>query len=87
MNNYLRIFNYLKPHWKRGLQSIGCTLVLAALAAVPALLAKYVVDDLFISKDITMLTLLPGAIILTYALKGISPTDRVISCFGWASVW
>jgi subfamily B ATP-binding cassette protein MsbA len=71
MNNYLRIFNYLKPHWKRGLQSIGCTLVLAALAAVPALLAKYVVDDLFISKDITMLTLLPGAIILTYALKGI----------------
>ena len=71
MNSYLRILNYLKPLWKRGVQSLGCTLVLAALATVPALLAKYVVDDLFISKDIKMLTLLPGAILLTYVLKGI----------------
>lgn len=71
MNSYLRLLHYVKPYWRRAALSVVCMVVLGGVSAVPAYIIKYVVDDLFISKDVWMLTLLPLVIVLTYVVKGV----------------
>ncbi|MBI1724687.1 MAG: ABC transporter ATP-binding protein [Candidatus Tectomicrobia bacterium] len=71
MNSYLRLLHYVKPYWRRAALSVICMVVLGGVSAVPAYIVKYVVDDLFISKDVWMLTLLPLVIVLTYVVKGV----------------
>lgn len=71
MTSYLRILGYIKPYWRRAVLSVICMIVLGAVTAVPAFLVKYLIDDLFISKDVWMLTFLPVVIVATYAIKGV----------------
>lgn len=71
MKKYLRILCYLKPYWRRCVQAAICMIVLGAVTAVPPYLAKNVIDDVFIAKDLWMLNLVVAAILLTYVIKGV----------------
>jgi subfamily B ATP-binding cassette protein MsbA len=67
---YRRILAYAKPYV--GLIALGMILasVVSALDGALAWLVKPVLDDIFVAKDMTMLKLLPMAIILIYLVKG-----------------
>ncbi|MFQ5692677.1 MAG: ABC transporter transmembrane domain-containing protein, partial [Nitrospinota bacterium] len=71
MQLYLRLLGYLKPYWRRFALAVVCTAALGGLAVVPPYIAKNVVDDLLISRDMWMLKVLPLVILLTYAVKGL----------------
>ena len=72
MNDLLHQFlPYFKDYRRQLLFAvIGMGLVAATSAGI-AYLIKPVLDEIFIAKDQTMLTLLPLAIIIVYVLKGI----------------
>jgi subfamily B ATP-binding cassette protein MsbA len=67
---YKRILAYTKPYL--GLIALGMILafVVSAMNGVSAWLVKPVLDDIFLEKKMTMLKLLPVAIILIYIVKG-----------------
>ncbi len=71
MKKYIRILRYLKPYWRRSTQAITSKLVLCVITAVPPYLAKNVIDDVFLAKDLWMLNLIALVILLTYIIKGI----------------
>ena len=67
---YKRILGYSKPYL--GLIALGMILasVFSAMNGASAWLVQPVLDDIFRKKNMTMLKLLPLAIILVYLLKG-----------------
>ncbi|MDY6863834.1 MAG: ABC transporter ATP-binding protein [Thermodesulfobacteriota bacterium] len=67
-----RIKNYIKPHWKRLSISLILTVLVAASTAAVAWLVKPVMDDIFLKKDVTLLTVFPLIIIAIYIVKGIA---------------
>ncbi|MED5580160.1 MAG: ABC transporter transmembrane domain-containing protein [Nitrospinota bacterium] len=64
------LFFYLKSYKVRFGVAVLCTLVVATLNAFPALLVKYAVDDVLISKNMQMAIFLSVALISIYLLKG-----------------
>ncbi len=71
MSLYRRLLDLAKPYWiKLGLAMI-CMLFVSLLTAAQAFLVKPALDDVFLKKDMRMLSLLPIAIILLFFLKGI----------------
>ncbi len=67
---YRRIFALVKPQWLRLLWAMFCMIMVAVLTAGTAYLVKPVLDEIFVKKDVTMLKLLPLAIIIIYVLRG-----------------
>ena len=67
---YKRILTYTKPYF--GLIALGMILafLVSVMNGVSAWLVKPVLDDIFLEKKMTMLKLLPVAIILIYTVKG-----------------
>lgn len=67
---FKRILVYTKPHFR--LIALGMILaaVISAMNGATAWLVKPVLDDIFLAKDMTMLKLLPFAIILIYFIRG-----------------
>ncbi len=67
---FKRILVYTKPHFR--LLALGMILagVISATNGATAWLVKPVLDDIFLAKDVTMLKLLPLAIILIYLIRG-----------------
>ncbi len=71
MNLYLRLLQYVKPYWTRLAGAMVCMLFVSAASAASAFLVKPVLDDVFFKKDLTMLKLIPLAIIGVFVLKGL----------------
>ena len=67
---YKRILGYSRPYF--GLIALGIILasVISAMNGAIAWLVKPVLDDIFLAKDMTMLKLLPLAVVLVYLVKG-----------------
>ena len=67
---YKRILGYSRPYF--GLIALGIILasVISAMNGAIAWLVKPVLDDIFLAKDMTMLKLLPLAVVLIYLIKG-----------------
>ncbi|MBW1852378.1 MAG: ABC transporter ATP-binding protein [Deltaproteobacteria bacterium] len=67
---FIRVLRYVKPYF--GLIAIGMVLaaVISAMNGGIAWLVKPVLDDIFLAKDMTMLKLLPIAVIFIYFVKG-----------------
>ncbi|UCF83151.1 MAG: ABC transporter ATP-binding protein [Desulfobacteraceae bacterium] len=67
---YKRILGYSKPYI--GLIALGMILasVFSAMNGASAWLVQPVLDDIFLKKNMTMLKLLPLAVILVYLVKG-----------------
>ncbi|MDH7500488.1 MAG: ABC transporter transmembrane domain-containing protein, partial [candidate division NC10 bacterium] len=71
MKIYRRLLQYVKPYQARLFLAGFCMVLVAATTGASALLTKNVVDDIFTRHDMTMLRLLPLAVLLLYFLKGV----------------
>ncbi|MCG2776157.1 MAG: ABC transporter permease, partial [Desulfobacterales bacterium] len=69
---YKRILGYSRPYF--GLIALGIILasVISAMNGATAWLVKPVLDDIFLAKNMTMLKLLPLAVVLVYLIKGLA---------------
>ncbi len=71
MNVYKRILDLVRPYWHRLIFAMFCMLIVALATAGSAYLVKPVLDKIFLEKNLRMLKLLPLAILIIYAIKGI----------------
>jgi ATP-binding cassette, subfamily B, bacterial MsbA len=67
---YVRILKFVRPYWSRLLVAMVCMGAVSAITAAFALLTKNVLDDIFINKDRSMLTIIPLAFIVLGVIKG-----------------
>src|SRR2546425_4607211 len=72
MQLYLRLLKYLRPYWVRLAVAIVCSGLVAAFTSAYAWLVKPVLDEVFINRNVTWLALLPVALIVGSALKGLA---------------
>ncbi|MFH1146432.1 MAG: ABC transporter transmembrane domain-containing protein [Pseudomonadota bacterium] len=69
---YIRLLKLIVPHLSRMSVAVVCTIAVALLTTAQAYILKPMVDDVFVKKDITMIHLIPVAIVLLFLVKGIS---------------
>jgi subfamily B ATP-binding cassette protein MsbA len=63
MNLYRRLLQFVKPYWQRLAGAMACMLMVSAATSASAFLVKPVLDDIFFKKDLSMLKILPLAIV------------------------
>ena len=68
---YKRLIPFIKPYWKRILLAGLCAMPLSLVSAGLAFLMKPAIDEVFIKKDLGILTLIPLAIIALFGLRAI----------------
>lgn len=71
MNAVRRLLPYLRPHWKALLVGSLLALLVAAMDGLLAWLVKPALDEIFVKRDLFMLTILPAAVFGVYLLKGV----------------
>lgn len=69
LDQYIRLLRYIKPYRFRLSMAIVCSGLVAAFSATYAWLVRPVLDGIFISKDQTLLLVLPLALIAVAVLK------------------
>jgi subfamily B ATP-binding cassette protein MsbA len=69
LERYIRLLGYLKPYRVRLITAVICSGLVAAMSAAYAWLVRPVLDGIFISKDETLLLVLPVALLLVAVLK------------------
>ena len=69
MKNYIRLMGYLRPYRIRLIAAFACSGFVAALSAAYAWLVRPVLDGIFISKNETLLLVLPLALVTVAVLK------------------
>ncbi|MBW2305855.1 MAG: ABC transporter ATP-binding protein [Deltaproteobacteria bacterium] len=67
-----RLIEYVRPYRFRLASAIFLAVVVSITNALTAWLVKPVLDDIFLKKDLLMLTLLPVMILAIYLIKGIA---------------
>ena len=72
MNIKTRLLSYTKPYWGRLIAGILLAVVVSAATGAAAWIVKPVMDDIFLSKDTTLLKILPIGFILIYTIKGLA---------------
>jgi len=68
---YMRLLQYVRPYWKRMVLAVLAALALGAANTSIAWIVKKVMDDIFVAKDLNILTVIPFVIIILYFLKGV----------------
>ncbi|MGH7391133.1 MAG: ABC transporter ATP-binding protein [Candidatus Rokuibacteriota bacterium] len=68
---YRRLLPYIRPHTPTLVLGGLLALVVAAMDGAIAWLVKPAMDDIFIRRDVTMLRVIPLAILGAYAVKGV----------------
>jgi subfamily B ATP-binding cassette protein MsbA len=68
---HLELIKLIKESWFTLFLATVCLLVVAGTTAASAYLIKPALDDVFISKDARMLSLIPVAVIIVYFLRGL----------------
>jgi subfamily B ATP-binding cassette protein MsbA len=71
LESYKKIFNAVRPYWPRVALSGIISIIISGLNASIAWLVKPAMDDVLIKKNIILLVLLAGAILLVFTLRGI----------------
>lgn len=67
---YLRLLSYVKLYWPRFLVAAAAMLLVSGITALLAYLVKPFLDDVFFSKNLKMLYVLPPLLVALYAAKG-----------------
>ena len=67
-----RLLSYTNPYWGRLIAGILLAIVVSAATGAAAWIVKPVMDDIFLSKDTTLLKILPIGFILIYTIKGLA---------------
>lgn len=68
---YRRLLRYLKPYWLMLSVSMLLTLVIAGTNSAVAYMFKFVINDIFIQKDVFMLKLIPIVVMIIYSVKAL----------------
>jgi subfamily B ATP-binding cassette protein MsbA len=68
---YKRLFDLVKPYWKRLVLAILCMMGVGFATAGAAYLIKPVLDGIFVNKNETMLKILPLAVLVLVTTKGV----------------
>ena len=71
LGTYRRLLRYLRPYLARLCLSLLFSLFIAATSGAVAFLFKYVVNDILIAKDMTMLRLITLGIVVVYLIKAV----------------
>lgn len=71
METYRRLFGYIHPYRYRLFWAMLCGVLLSGTTALAALLVKPVLDQIFIDRDTTKLSLFPLVIVLLYVVRGL----------------
>ena len=71
MGTYRRLFGYVRPYHSWLLWSVLCGILLSGTTALAALLVKPVLDQIFVERDTTKLSLFPLVIVLLYVVRGL----------------
>jgi subfamily B ATP-binding cassette protein MsbA len=66
-----RILRLIRPHWQRVALAAVISSIVSALNGSLAWLVKPALDDIFIKKNVTLLMLLPLAVLAIFIVKGI----------------
>ncbi|MBW1678712.1 MAG: lipid A export permease/ATP-binding protein MsbA [Deltaproteobacteria bacterium] len=72
MDNYKRLLKYVKPYWGRLFTAMVCMGILSLTTVALAYLTKPMLDDIFIQKNVSMLKIIPLAIIGIGIIKGLA---------------
>src|SRR3990172_10689661 len=67
-----RLLSYTKPYWGRLTVGMLLVIVVCIATGAAAWIVKPVLDDVFVSKDATILKILPIAFIIIYVVKGLA---------------
>ncbi|MBA4390431.1 MAG: lipid A export permease/ATP-binding protein MsbA [Syntrophus sp. (in: bacteria)] len=67
---YLKLLKFLKPYRKKLVFAMICMSFVSATQGIMAFIVKFVMDDIFIKKDATMLYFIPAGVILLFLFKG-----------------
>ena len=70
MNSYSRLLYFVRPYYKRMIFAVFCMIVAAAAYLVVPWLIKNVVDQVLQDKNMFMLNLIVGSIILIFLIRG-----------------
>ncbi len=68
---YLRLFSYARPHWRMFLLGVVGMALSAAVEAAWLWLARTFLDGTFVNHDPATLTLVPVAIVVIFAARGV----------------
>jgi subfamily B ATP-binding cassette protein MsbA len=68
---YLRLFGYARPHWRMFLLGVVGMALSAAVEAAWLWLARTFLDGTFVNHDPATLTLVPVAIVVIFAARGV----------------
>lgn len=66
-----RLIGMIRSNWLRLAGAMGCMLVIAGTTSATAFMVKPVLDDIFFSRDVRMLMLIPLAVVAIYFLRGV----------------
>jgi subfamily B ATP-binding cassette protein MsbA len=71
-DRHRRILSLIKDNRLRLFWAMLCMLVMATATSATAFLVKPVMDDIFVNRNVRMLTLIPIAVVLIYLMRGFS---------------
>ncbi len=71
MNLYLRLLKYVRPYMLRVVVAVICIILAAAANLYVPWIIKDVIDDVLTAKDMAMLNIIAGGIIVVFLLRGI----------------
>jgi subfamily B ATP-binding cassette protein MsbA len=72
VSNYKRLLYYVKPYWGKLFVAMACMGVLSAATVALAYLTKPMLDDVFIQRNVSMLKIIPLALMGVAIVKGLA---------------
>jgi subfamily B ATP-binding cassette protein MsbA len=67
---YLKLLKFLKPYRTKLIFAMICMSFVSATQGIMAFIVQFVMDDIFIKKDATMLYFIPAGVVLLFLFKG-----------------
>ena len=71
MKNYIRLMNYIRPYVKHLAFAIVCIVLAAAANLYVPWIIKDMIDKVLMERDMAMLNLIAGGIIVVFFFRGI----------------
>ena len=79
---YKRLIKYLIPYKRKVLLAILCSIIIGLISTSPIPIIQKTFDEIFVKKDIFMLTAIPLALVGLYLLKGVLVYLQNVIIFG-----
>jgi ATP-binding cassette, subfamily B, bacterial MsbA len=71
MELYRRLLTFLKPYWIKLAIAMACMSIVSTQSPILAYIVKYVIDDVLVKKNVTMLRLIPIGVIFLFFGTGL----------------